>query len=108
MLHREWWRVEVEDGERHPAGFGFAYMVPPRRVHICWRWPLNHPVAWLRWFWFRYLHAAPLGQDLAFLRAERDAWERGYQQGRYDLIQEIKAQVQAAMTAKQDTKEEVL
>ena len=84
MLHREWWRVEVGEHYPTPAGFGMAYYDAYRRLSVCWRWPLNHIVAWVRWFWFRYLHAAPLEEDLAVRRAMGDTYTIGYQSGHYD------------------------
>lgn len=47
-MKRKFWRVDIERGERIPAGFGTAWLAPDRDVVVCYWLGVNVAAAWLR------------------------------------------------------------
>ena len=75
-------RIEIEEAEQIPNGYGLAWRDFPRRVTICYPIPLNLILNLLRrlWHW-----------SLLSFRMEHSAIDKAFQEGRQAGIKDLEA-----------------
>lgn len=82
---------ELEEGETIPTGYGVAWWDGLRRIIICYPFPLNYILGFLRkvWQWIRYSY---IKNDFDIKLHEAEL--RGYQRGISDMEQRAKKLLQ--------------
>ena len=81
----------INHGDIVPRGYGIAYLTPDFcQQFVCYPFPLNHIIGWLRYFWYKIRHRWPtkIELDIRAENARRVGFENGWHAGQKSLRDE--------------------